>query len=146
MLAWFWCPDRKETAAKKAAAFVCWAFLPAPVQTPSLTLFLFLRGQDAETEKLFPHFHKLQKSAFPECKSAFVVRLSSHSYWTRKAFFFYPVVQSLHICCFLLVPSSEEFYYAWPLQQRRAVVTFSFATWLPETQRSVLYPLWGKWT
>lgn len=60
--------------------------------------------------------------------------------------FFYPVVQSLHICYFLLVPSSEEFYYAWPLQQRRAVVTFSFATWLWEAQRSVLYPLWGKWT
>lgn len=88
MLAWFWCPDRQETVAKKPAAFVCWAILPARVQNPLLTLFLFLRGQDTETEKLFPHFHKLQKSAFPESKWAFVFRLSSHRYWTRRTFFF----------------------------------------------------------
>lgn len=30
--------------------------------------------------------------------------------------------------------------------QRTAVVTFSFATWPYKTERSILYPLWGKWT
>lgn len=116
-----------------------WAILPAWVQKPSLTLFLFLRGQDAETEQLFPHFHKLQKTAFPECQYACALMLSSHRYWTDQTFS--PSSSHCTSAAFSfmsksqeLVPSSEEFYHAGSAQQRRAVVTFSFTTWLYERE------------
>lgn len=80
-------PWQKGNSRRESRSFCLSGHSSGRVQTPSLTLFLFLRGQDAETEKLFPHFHKLQKSAFPECKSAFVFRLSSHSSWTHNTFF-----------------------------------------------------------
>lgn len=106
-------------------------------KNPSLTLFLFLRGQNAETEQLFPHFHKLQQTAFPECQNAFVLMLSSHRFWTHQTCSLSSSHCTSATFSFMskseeLVPSSEEFYHAGSLQQRRAVVTFSFTTWLYE--------------
>lgn len=128
-----------------------WAILPARVQKPSLTLFLFLWGQDAETEQCFPHFHKLQQTAFPESQYVFVLMLSSHRYWTQSIS---PVLQSF--TARLQVSPSRQKVKSSFLHQRNSLMQghcsrgqqlWPLASPPGDTREtSILYPLWGKWT
>lgn len=129
-----------------------WAILPARVQKPSLTLFLFLWGQDAETEQFFPHFHKLRQTAFPESQYVFVLMLSSHRYWTHCLS---PVLQVIHstAASFSFVSKKVKSLL---LHQRNSLMQGHCSRgqqlWplaLPPgdtRETSILCPLWGKWT
>lgn len=127
-------PWQRKERVKRVNKQLKWAILPARVQKPSLTLFLFLRGQDAETEQLFPHFHKLLHTAFPERQYAFVLMLSSHRYWTHRTFSLSSSLCTSATFSFMsklksLFLHQRNSITQGSLQQRRAVVTFGFTTW-----------------
>lgn len=113
-------PWQRKQSVKTTSSLNGPAFRPK-FKTPSLTLFLFLRGQDAETEQLFPHFHKLLSL------SAGVLSFSCYPATDMRHTRLLPLSSS-HCSPATSCQEVKSLF----LHQNSILVTFSFTTWLYE--------------